>query len=147
MIKKILLLGVLIFTLALNAKMVFAEPAPLPPPSTGGAKTLPSAGDAVTAPQTVERLENPIQSNDLKALLASLVDLAIVLGTIVAVFMFIWIGFQFVTAQGDEGKIKDAKAWFVYAVVGTAILIGSKVILEVIKSTLIDAGLVQKGLF
>ncbi len=146
MIKKILLLSILsVCVLGMNSGKVYAMP------PVGGVDTrssVPSSGVTVRPiTQTSERLDNPIQSNDLRSLLASLVNLAIVLGTIVAVFMFIWIGFQFVTAQGDEGKIKEAKEWFTYAVIGTAILIGSKVILEVIKSTLIDSGLVQDGLF
>lgn len=146
MTKKILLSSILLLALfGMNTGVVWADT------PTGGVETKPSTpSSGVTVKpvsQSVERLQNPIKSDDLKSLLASLVDLAIVLGTIVAVFMFIWIGFQFVTAQGDEGKIKDAKGWFTYAVIGTAILIGSKVILEVIKSTLIDSGLVQSGLF
>lgn len=145
MINKILLLSILsVCVLGMNLSLVSAQP---PLPVTGGGNSAPVTGGGVSARQQAERLDNPIQSNDLRSLLASLVDLAIVLGTIVAVFMFIWIGFQFVTAQGDEGKIKEAKEWFTYAVIGTAILIGSKVILEVIKSTLIDSGLVQDGLF
>lgn len=145
MIKKILLLSMLsVCVFEMNLGKVYAMP---PQQIIGGAESIKVIGEATSPRQQAERLDNPIQSNDLKSLLASLVDLAIVLGTIVAVLMFIWIGFQFVTAQGDEGKIKDAKEWFTYAVIGTAILIGSKVILEVIKSTLIDSGLVQDGLF
>jgi hypothetical protein len=146
MTKKILLSSILFLTLfAVNSGVVWAD---VPVSGVETKPSTPSSGVIIKpVSQRVERLQNPIQSDDLKSLLASLVDRAIVLGTIFAVLMFIWIGFQFVTAQGDEGKIKDAKEWFTYAVVGTAILIGSKVILEVIKSTLIDSGLVQKGLF
>jgi hypothetical protein len=95
----------------------------------------------------VVKLDNPIKVNSISDLLLTLVDLAIYLGSIVAVLMFIYIGFKFVMAQGNDSAISEAKEWFMYAVIGTALLISSKVVVEVVKTTLISAGLVSEQQF
>ena len=97
------------------------------------------------APPT--KLDNPINANNVKELLLSMVDLAIFLGSIIAIFVFIWVGFTFVMAQGKEAEITKAKDWFLYAVIGTAMLISSKIIVSVLQNTLISAGVVDQKIF
>jgi type IV secretory pathway VirB2 component (pilin) len=89
---------------------------------------------------------NPLNSSDITALLTNLVDIAIPIGAIIAVIMFIYVGFKFIFAQGKPEKIKDAWKWFGYVAIGTAILIGAKVIVSIMESTLTSAGLVKQGL-
>jgi hypothetical protein len=89
-------------------------------------------------------LKNPLQASSIEKLLFSFVDILIFIGVIVAVFVFIFIGFKLVMAQGNEDALKEAKQWFLYAVIGTAILIGSKMIVSVIENTLVSSGLVKK---
>jgi hypothetical protein len=57
-------------------------------------------------------------------------------GSIIAVCMFIWTGFMFVSAQGNSAKIAKAKQSLIYTAIGTAILLGAWVIAEVIKTTI-----------
>jgi hypothetical protein len=112
---------------------------------TTDVSTRPNGVSDVTVtsvPKTV-KLDNPIAAKNITELLLSLVDLAISLGSIVAVLMFIYIGFKFIMAQGSESDIKDAKQWFLYAVIGTALLVSSKVVVEVVKNTIISTGLVN----
>ncbi len=100
-----------------------------------------------TAPQSIPSLQNPLKAKNVTDVLLSIVDLAIFLGVILAVFMFIFIGFKFILAQGNSAKLAEARSWFLYAAIGTAVLISSKVIVEVIKSTFISAGVVDSKLF
>ena len=102
-----------------------------------------------TNPQSnaIPKLENPIYASNVTDLLFDLVDVAIFVGTIFAVFAFIFIGFKFVMAQGSDSALSEAKQWFLYAVIGTAILIGSKFIVEVVKNTVTSAGLVKESVF
>lgn len=101
-----------------------------------------------TAPvQAYSYLQNPLKAKSVEDIVVTVVDLAIVIGVIFAVFMFIWIGFKFVMARGNESALKEAKEWFLYAVIGTAILISAKVIVEVVKNTFISAGVVKQELF
>lgn len=140
--KKILFL-ILILTLSLSSA-VFVK-AQESPPAGGG--TAPAPAGSGTAPQTIKGIQNPIKANNVKEALFFLVDIAIFIGTILAVLMFIWIGFKFVLAQGNDSKLKEAKEWFLYAAIGTAVLISAKVIVEVIKETFISAGVIERSLF
>ncbi len=124
--------------------LLFAQGQPTgsvtPPPPTGSV-TPPSKSSTYPA------LQNPLKAGNVKDVLFSLVDLAIFIGVILAVLTFIWIGFKFVLAGGDPGAVTDARKWFLWAVVGTAILISSKVIVEVIKNTLTSTGVVNEKIF
>jgi len=57
-------------------------------------------------------------------------------GSVIVVIMIIYAGFLFVTAQGNENKITDAKRAFMYAVIGALILLGSWVIANSIRGTI-----------
>jgi type IV secretory pathway VirB2 component (pilin) len=89
---------------------------------------------------------NPLNSSDITALLTGLVNIAIPIGAVIAVIMYIVVGFKFIFAQGKSEKITDAWKWFAYVSIGTAILIGAKVIVTIMESTLTSAGLVKQGL-
>ncbi len=124
------------------ANSVFAETATV---NTGGVSV-----NEKPVNQPIPKLINPLKSDfggSIENLIFSLVDIAIFAGTILVVFVFIWIGFKFVMAQGDSSAINEAKSWFMYAVIGTAILISSKVIVEIMKNTLVSAGVVDERLF
>ena len=142
--KKILLL-ILILTLSLSSAVFVRAAGEESPPAGGG--TAPASAGGGTAPQTIKGIQNPIKANNVKEALFFLVDIAIFIGTILAVLMFIWIGFKFVLAQGNDSKLKEAKEWFLYAAIGTAVLISAKVIVEVIKETFISAGVIERSLF
>lgn len=116
-------------------------------PSLGGGSGAPSLGGGGGKVVPINKLSSPIQAQNIQDLLLKLVDLAIVLGAIAAAFVFLWIGFSLVMARGDPKAITAAKEYFFAAVVGTAILISSKVIVEVIKSTLVNTGVVNQELF
>ncbi len=126
-----------------NSSFLYAVPA-----GSGVISVPPASG--VTSPNNstpITPLENPLKAKNIQSLLFSVVDLMIFIGVIVAVMMFLWVGFKFVMARGSDTKLKEAKMWFLYAVIGTAILISSKVIVDVIKNTLTSAGVVDSKLW
>ncbi len=55
---------------------------------------------------------------------------------VLAVLMIILSGFQFVTAQGNEEKIKKAKDTFKWTVIGVAIIIGARLIITILAEIL-----------
>jgi|GEM_PF-1582283 len=144
--KKIsLLLSLIIFTLCVvSIQYTLAQ-------SPDNKTTLPPADNTTQLPTkkspTVLYLQNPLKAKNVEQALTTLVDFAIFIGIILAVFMFIFIGFKFVFAQGNETALKEARKWFFYAVVGTAILISSRVLVEVIQNTATSAGIVNENLF
>jgi hypothetical protein len=80
-------------------------------------------------------LNNPLQADSIADLVATILDFVLQLGAIAATLAIIYAGFMYVTAQGDTSKITTAHRTFLYAVIGAAIILGSKVILEVIRNT------------
>jgi len=57
------------------------------------------------------------------------------IGGVLAVLAFIYSGFLYVVAQGNESKIDEAHRALLYTSVGTAILLGAWVIVGVIEKT------------
>jgi ABC-type amino acid transport system permease subunit len=78
---------------------------------------------------------NPLKTSDLKGLVEGLIDAVIKIGAVLTVLAFIYTGFLFVTANGEDKKIDKAKNSLKWSAVGALVLLGSKVISEVIQST------------
>lgn len=87
---------------------------------------------------TTPKLQNPLGSgnNNLTSFANSIVDAVVTVGLPIAALMIVYSGFLFVAARGNESKLKDAKNAFLYAVIGIAIILGAKVLSEVIKGTI-----------
>ncbi|MDP3874980.1 MAG: hypothetical protein U1C66_00395 [Patescibacteria group bacterium] len=87
-------------------------------------------------------LENPFNCGGVSpctlfALLGAIIDKIILpIGGVLAVLAFIYSGFLYVTAQGNETKLATAHKALLYTSVGTAVLLGSWVIAKVIENTI-----------
>ncbi len=53
----------------------------------------------------------------------------------IAVLAIIYSGFLFVTAGGNDGKLKEAKEKFYCVLIGIAILLGAEILSKVIENT------------
>lgn len=115
--------------------------------SMGGGTGAGSMGGGTGANTPVVRLTNPIAATNVQDLMLKIADIAIFIGTMFAVLMFFWVGFKFVMSRGDPKEVGAAKEMFKAVVIGTAILISSKVIVETIKNTLVSSGVVDKSIF
>lgn len=104
------------------------------------------AASAVPCSSNSNAICNPLNSSNITTLLTDLVNIAIPIGAVIAVIMFVYVGFKFIFAQGKPEKIKEAWSWFAWVAIGTAILLGAKVIVTIMESTLTSAGVVQPGL-
>ncbi len=97
-------------------------------------------GGARAATSTLNsKLSNPFGQDNMTLvdLFKKILDnIVIPIGAVAAVLAFIWAGFLYVTAAGDETKIKTAHRALLYAAVGTAVLLGAKIIAEVIDATI-----------
>jgi len=86
---------------------------------------------------------NPFEGtgvNTVPDFIDKLVDILINFGAVIVVFFVIFAGFRFVIAQGNPEKIASAKKILFYTLIGGAILLGAKVISEVIKTTVEEFG-------
>ncbi len=57
--------------------------------------------------------------------------------------MLIWVGLQFVLAQGKPERMKELKNWLLWIVIGVAIVIGARIIVTVVINTLEATGTVS----
>ena len=82
------------------------------------------------------QLENPIRFDNLGEFLVEVLGVVIVIALPIIVLAIIYAGFLFVSAQGDESKIKSAKSIFTWTVVGAGIILGAQVIAFAIQATI-----------
>src|SRR3989338_4485162 len=80
-------------------------------------------------------LDNPLQYSSVADFVsASLKAMVMIALPIVSLFLVI-AGFMFVKAQGNEGKLSEAKKNFVYVILGALLIMGAWVIANIIAGT------------
>ena len=80
-------------------------------------------------------LRNPLRFTTLTAFLEGVIDVLLIIAVPIVVFFIIYAGFLYVTAQGNEEKIRKATTAFTWAVVGGLLVLGARVLIEVIQGT------------
>lgn len=95
-------------------------------PSPGGNPANPSPGGN---PSGV-RLVNPLgEGTTLNSFLLNILSIVTdTIGPVIVILMLVYVGFLFVTAQGNSTKISAAREMLLWTVVGALILLGAKAI-------------------
>jgi hypothetical protein len=135
--KKIITLSFAL-SLAMAPAYAFAQPATgidAGRPPTGieaNGKTNPPAPVALS-------LTNPVAGvKSLSDLFYKILNFVVSLSYIVIAFFLLLSGFKFVTAQGSESKIEDAKKTFYWTIIGAVLIVGAQVITEAVKAILVQ---------
>lgn len=82
-------------------------------------------------------INNPLMNaNSIKQLIERLIDVVLELGVILAALAVMYGGYKLVTASGNPEEIEGARKMITWALVGTAVLLGARVIVKVITGTL-----------
>ncbi len=82
------------------------------------------------------KFDNPLGSNtSLAGLLEKILNVVIQIGAVVVVFFYIYAGFKYVVARGDEGEIKKATQTLTWTTVGAMVILGAQVISTAIQGT------------
>jgi len=101
----------------------------IPPPGSGGS----SGGGTM--------LQNPLgRTSTFEQLVENIANIVFKLGFVVAAIFIIYSGFKFVTAQGREDELKKAKDNFKWVIIGTAVLLGAKIIATAVRNTIEGLG-------
>ena len=79
--------------------------------------------------------DNPIGPDNFAAFTDDILDVVLTIGTVLVVLAIIYAGFMFVTAQGNDEKLKKAKHTFIWVVIGAVILLGAKTLGTIICNT------------
>lgn len=80
-------------------------------------------------------LTNPLKSDSLLEFLQQVIDIILVFALPIIVFFIMYGGFKLVMAQGEPGELQKGRDAILWAVVGGVIILGAKLILEVINGT------------
>ncbi|MBP6925798.1 MAG: hypothetical protein KBC22_01925 [Candidatus Pacebacteria bacterium] len=82
-------------------------------------------------------LENPLAGNidSIPALVKSLLNIVLIIGTPLVALAIIFAGFMLVAAQGNPEKLQKARQALLWAIVGGAVLLGAYVIAQAIGGT------------
>ena len=82
-------------------------------------------------------LKNPLSGiKNFEEFVSELLRAVIFIGFPIVVLFIVYSGFLFITAQGNEEKIKTAKNTFYYTIIGVAIFLGSWVLAKLVESTI-----------
>ena len=81
-------------------------------------------------------IKNPITTNNFQEFIKKVLDIVLSIGIPIIALFLIYSGFLFVTAQGNAGKLTEAKNTFIWTCVGAAVLLGAWVIANAIGETI-----------
>ena len=100
--------------------------------SSGGNSSQSSGGNTG---QNVT-LINPLGAGtSLPALLNDILQFVVQIGSIIVIFMLVYVGFLFIVARGEPGKISEARRALLYTLIGALILLGAEAIALGIQAT------------
>lgn len=100
--------------------------------------TIPIISFAQQNPPSSGRLTNPINADTVQAFIQKLLIGVIKIGMPIVALAIIYCGFLFVSAQGKEEKLTEAKNALLYTLIGAAILLGSWAIATMISDTVLS---------
>ena len=119
------------------APLVFAE-TQVTPPNANTTQTQVTPSPANTSANNSASngvLTNPLNASNLQDFVGQILDFLITIGSLVIVFMIVFVGFKFVIAQGQPSAIQEARTMLVWTLIGAAVLLGAKTISLALQST------------
>ena len=107
-----------------------------PTPGSGSAgKTQSPAGENVTLINPLGPL-NCSGSTCLMSFIQTLLSFIVRVGSVVIIVALVYVGYQFVAAQGNPTKLQSAKQALQWTIIGGLILLGSQAIASAIQATI-----------
>lgn len=100
-----------------------------------------------TAPVGVFKLQNPLQVDSIGGLVQSIVEILSYIAILAAIVMFIWVGFQYVinAAKGNASEIAKLHERLLWLIVGVAVVISARFLIQVVINTIEATGTVSPG--
>ena len=81
---------------------------------------------------------NPLSVDTIDKLIVIILDAAIKIGVPIVTFFVLLTGFKYATARGDKNAITKAHNMALYTAIGTAIVVGAKIIHSILQNTLLQ---------
>jgi prepilin signal peptidase PulO-like enzyme (type II secretory pathway) len=90
-------------------------------------------------------LKNPLKVDSIGGLVQNFVEIFSYIVILFAVLALVYVGLKFILARGNVDEMKKLKDWLLWIVVGVAVVIGARVIVQVVISTLSASGTIDQG--
>ena len=94
------------------------------------------AGISGTGVCPPNKLCNPIKYTTISQFLAAMLDALSIIMLPFIILVLVYAGFLFVSAQGNEEKIKKARSIFFWTIIGALIILGASVLVGAIGGTI-----------
>jgi len=82
-----------------------------------------------------KEFKNPTDYDTIQDLITAIIDVVIYIMTPIITLMVIYTGFLFVQAQGNSGKLEQARTALMWTIIGAVIVLGAKGIALAVQST------------
>ncbi len=123
-------------------------------PVSGVQQTTPTSGfEQGSANQTgssnndVAKLVNPLKGiNSVSDLILAFMKIISYLAVIFGVIMLMWVGLQFVLARGNPEEITKRSNQLLWIVIGIGVILGARILIDVIINTLQATGTVNPAI-
>jgi len=100
--------------------------------------TCPPPPDTIPPPTDDDKLENPLDSDDLGELISRAGGLLRPIAISLGIIMIIWGGVVTITSVGSEERLKKGKRILIFSLIGTAIVFLSSFIIDLVKEWFSD---------
>ena len=130
-----LALTITVLTLLVLAPVVYAQTQTTGVNTSQTQTTGVNTGSNVTLLNPLGTSCNSTNTDCLEKFLINILDFVVRIGSIVVILMLVFVGYKFVTAQGNDSKIIEARSMLLWTVVGALILLGAKAIAIGIQAT------------
>jgi len=107
-------------------------------------QSSPQTKNSNTAPQKVVTLTNPLKVDSVGGLIQNFVEIFSYIVILGAVLALIWVGLQFILSRGNPAKMNELKDWLILIIIGVAVVIGARLIIQVVINTLSASGAVDE---
>ena len=98
-----------------------------------------------TTSATAFTIQNPLKVNSVGDFIQTGVTIFTYLVILFAVLAFVWVGFQYILARGKPDRMKELSSWLLAIVIGVAIVIGARLLIQLVINTLSASGVVSSG--
>lgn len=80
--------------------------------------------------------DNPLGYNTIDSFLRAVLNAVVTIAFPIIVLFLVYAGFLFVSAQGDQEKLKTAKKIFLWTIVGALLILGAEALSIAIEGTI-----------
>jgi len=96
---------------------------------------------------TTFTLQNPLKVNSIGGLVQNFVEIFSYIVILLGVLVLIYVGFEYIlaSAQGNSAKIKELHMWLLWVVVGIAIVLAARVMVDIVINTISATGAISPG--